>query len=300
MSKYIKVFDTVEDYNAYSGSTGFVSPNVSYIVSGDATKYDDNEIKHYTKDTWLFGGENYNASKSIYAKNIFDFRWGIKSIDIPLKDSENNTLTEFSTGCFENCFSLEKVTMQSGITSIGQNCFNNCVSLANITLSNSVTFIGKYAFKGCSSLTNITIPSGLTGINESCFENCKSLTSIDLPSGLTTIGNSAFKNCSGLTTVNIPDSVTSLNHYAFNNCKGLTTVTIPSGVTSIGVYAFNGCTGLTSVTINATTPPTLSDTSVFNNTNNCPIYVPSESVDTYKSTTNWSSYASRIQAIPTD
>jgi hypothetical protein len=35
----------------------------------------------------------------------------------------------------------------------------------------------------------------------------------------------------------------------------------------------------------------------FYNTNNCPIYVPSASVETYKAATNWSSLESRIQAI---
>jgi hypothetical protein len=36
----------------------------------------------------------------------------------------------------------------------------------------------------------------------------------------------------------------------------------------------------------------------FYNTNNCPIYVPSASVNAYKSASGWSTYASRIQAIP--
>jgi len=38
-------------------------------------------------------------------------------------------------------------------------------------------------------------------------------------------------------------------------------------------------------------------TSAFDSTNNCQIYVPAASVDAYKAATNWSSYASRIQAI---
>ena len=61
--------------------------------------------------------------------------------------------------------------------------------------------------------------------------------------------------------------------------------------------AFSNCTGLTSITIEATTPPSLPFGSGFRNTNNCPIYVPAESVDAYKSATYWSDYASRIQAI---
>ena len=63
-----------------------------------------------------------------------------------------------------------------------------------------------------------------------------------------------------------------------------------------GDEAFYECDELTSVTINATTPPTLGD-DAFYDTNNCPIYVPSGSVDTYKSASGWSSLASRIQPI---
>jgi hypothetical protein len=58
------------------------------------------------------------------------------------------------------------------------------------------------------------------------------------------------------------------------------------------------CSGLTSIIVNATTPPKLSNSNAFNNTNDCPIYVPSGSVNTYKSASGWSTYASRIQAIP--
>jgi hypothetical protein len=36
---------------------------------------------------------------------------------------------------------------------------------------------------------------------------------------------------------------------------------------------------------------------VFADTNDCPIYVPADSVDAYKAAENWSQYAKRIQAI---
>ena len=112
----------------------------------------------------------------------------------------------------------------------------------------------------------------------------------------TSIGQIAFLNCIGLTNITIPDSVTSIGNTAFSKCTGLTNVTIGNGVTSIGDYAFSGCSRLTSITIQATTPPTLG-TSPFKNTNNCPVYVPSESLEAYKTATNWKTYASRIQSI---
>jgi hypothetical protein len=42
----------------------------------------------------------------------------------------------------------------------------------------------------------------------------------------------------------------------------------------------------------------LINANAFSDTNNCPIYVPSGSVDTYKAADEWSNVASRIQAIP--
>jgi hypothetical protein len=44
----------------------------------------------------------------------------------------------------------------------------------------------------------------------------------------------------------------------------------------------------------ATTPPSLGS-NVFGNTNNCPIYVPSGSVNAYKTASKWNSYADRIR-----
>lgn len=110
------------------------------------------------------------------------------------------------------------------------------------------------------------------------------------------IGESAFEDCESVSSVIIPDNVTIINHLVFSNCTGLTSITIPESVTTIDNRAFVLCAGLNSITCEAITPPTLGDYA-FNETNNCPIYVPTASVDTYKAASGWSNYASRIQAI---
>lgn len=56
---------------------------------------------------------------------------------------------------------------------------------------------------------------------------------------------------------------------------------------------------LISIIISRTTPPSLSNANAFANTNDCPIYVPAEGVSAYQAVTNWSTLATRIQAIPT-
>ena len=139
----------------------------------------------------------------------------------------------------------------------------------------------------------------LASIEQDTDANKTNAKNVEIYDSVTSIGSSAFYYCRKLTSVTIPDSVTSIGDNAFNNCSSLTNIVIPDSVTSIGDYAFNSCSGLTSVTIQATTPPSLGS-SAFDNTNNCRIYVPAESVDAYKTATNWSSYASRIQAIPTE
>ena len=159
-------------------------------------------------------------------------------------------------------------------------------------------YSGGTTFNGLAQITEVEFPAGITTIDVASFTDCKGLTSVSIPSGVTSIGQSAFANCYGLTSVSIPSGVTSIGNSAFNACSSLTSIVFPSTLTSIGNSAFRNCGRLASVTVNATTPPT-SGTYVFNSTSaNLVIYVPAESVETYKAANNWSTYASRIQAIP--
>ena len=105
-----------------------------------------------------------------------------------------------------------------------------------------------------------------------------------------------IKELSTVKEVVVGNDITSIGGEAILGCTSLTSATIGSGVIIINYGVFYDCTGLTSVTVNAIDPPTLG-TMALDNTNNCPIYVPSATVETYKSASGWSDYASRIQAI---
>ena len=134
-------------------------------------------------------------------------------------------------------------------------------------------------------------------IGRHAFQDCKTLSSITIPNSVTSINYFAFSGCTSLTGITTPDSLTSIGNSAFFYCISLAKITIPNKVTSIEIGAFKGCTSLSNITVLPETPPTLEDY-VFNGiASNAVIYVPSDSVNAYKSATNWSDYADIIEAI---
>ena len=236
-------------------------------------------------------------------------------------DGELTTIGEWA---FSSCTDLTSVTIPDSVTSIGYRAFLGCDSLTSVTIPDSVKTIGEGAFSNCSNLaefkgkfasedgcclivdgvlnafavdcgaTEYTIPDSVTTIGNFAFAYCTDLTSVTIPDSVTTIGFGAFGGCSSLTSVTIPDSVTTIGAYAFNGCSSLTSVTIPDSVTTIGITAFWDCSSLTSVYCEATTPPTLDYGAFYNNASGRKIYVPTESVETYKAAKNWSEYAADI------
>ena len=220
----------------------------------------------------------------------FDGCSNLTSVTIP------DSVTTIEHHAFQGCSSLTSVTIPDSVTTIGSSTFSNCSSLTSVTIPDSVTKIGNEAFYGCRSLTSITIPDSVTTIGDSAFYGCSSLTSVTIPDSVTTIGYRTFYICSSLTSVTIPDSVTTIGGYAFYSCSSLTSVTIPDSVTTIGDGAFYHCSSLTSVYCKATTPPALGGPYVFDyNGSGRKIYVPTESVEAYKSASGWSEYADDIE-----
>ena len=224
------------------------------------------------------------ADCSIYLGDVKLYPQGSQPFKYKFKLSDTSVVTA-------ECDSSSAIT--SAETSVYK------TRLVEAEVGDCVTSLGEKAFYFMDSIfTSVTIPNSVTSIGNNAFAWDSGLISVEIPDSVTNIGNNAFDSCSSLSSITIPNSVTNIGSYAFAYCYSLTSVTIGSGVTSIGNRAFNNNSGLTSVTIETVTPPTLGS-DAFNNTNNCPIYVPAQSLEAYKSASVWSSYASRIQATPT-
>lgn len=210
----------------------------------------------------------------------------------------HNSVTTIGNRAFDCCKNLTNITIPNSVTSIGQSAFSLCSGLTSIDIPSSVTTIENNTFQQCYSLTDVIIPNNVTSIGQAAFYECSGITSVSIGTSVVSIGDGAFEYCESLTAIDIPNNVASIGEFAFQGCRSLTSLTIPSSVASIDNQAFAFCSGLTSITVESTTPPTIGEYDVFTFTNNCPIYVPSASVNAYKSASGWSNYANRIQAIP--
>lgn len=199
---------------------------------------------------------------------------------------------------FRYSYQLKYAFLSDHITSIGSYSFSQCVNLKFIKMSNKVTQIGEAAFYSCSSLCSFDIPVALTSLPKAIFSGDYSLKSINIPFGVTSIGQAAFATCGSLLSIEIPESVTQIEMSAFSTCYSLIKIVIGEGVTSIGNNTFMNPFNLSEVHVKSITPPSCG-TNVFRNyTSLLKIYVPAESVDTYKAAEGWSTYANYIFPEP--
>lgn len=203
--------------------------------------------------------------------------------------------SETVTGSSDLCIS-KHAEIGECVERIGDDAFSGDWCLTSVTIPTSVSGIGAYAFSSTQNLTSITIPDSVKELGTSCFSN-SGIKSISMPTSIIALPNTCFAS-SQLEEINLPNC-SIIWSGAFYNCKKLKSITLPNTLMKIDDAAFKGCTSLTSITITTSVVMvTIGDgKNAFDDTNNCPIYVPSNKVDAYKADTKWSKYADRIQAI---
>ena len=95
----------------------------------------------------------------------------------------------------------------------------------------------------------------------------------------TTIGSQAFGECTSLVRVDLPSAI-EINEYAFKNCQSMLYLILRANQVCVlsNTNAFSGCSIAWSGSSSA-------------------IYVPDDLVESYKTATNWSTYASKIKGL---
>lgn len=253
-----------------------------------------------------------NNVKSI-EYGTFDGCSNLKSITIP------NSVTNIGDYAFSGCSSITNIEIPFSVVNIGNMTFYNCsglkkielhcptvnswfsnnTSIEEVILGDSVENIGYKAFYYCSGLKNITIPNSVIYIGSNAFCGCSNLLDVTIPKSVTSIGTAAFYGCRSLINIEIPNSVTKIQERTFYDCSHLKSVIIPNSITNIGEQAFRSCSSLEKI-ISFIPEEKLFKipTSVFSDINlsTCTLYVPSNAIDTYKTTDGWKGFAN-IQEI---
>lgn len=160
-------------------------------------------------------------------------------------------------------------TYTGGTTESGACDGTSAITKNEITLTNLSTV----------EVEDCVISIGESAFSGETFANCTTLSAVTLSSGVTNIYRYSFSGCSNLQNINL-DNVSYYGLSAFQGCTSISSLTFTSAVSHIGSNAFRDCSGLTSITFEGTTPPTV-DAYAFENTNNCPIYVPYDSLSAY-------------------
>ena len=278
--------DSIGDY-AFSGCTNLIDismPQDSIVTIGNHTFRDCSSLNSISIP---------NSVESI-GNNAYLGCTNAQSLYL------GEDLETIGNNAFQDCTSLVEVNIPSGVTSIGLNAFEGCMRLENVTISSTdIDEIPSACFRNCVTLGSFTVPSNVANIGSYAFYGCYGLREVLFPLSLLSIGSYAFINCSGISNLVFNDGLEEIGASAFNGCTSLTNLVIPSSVTEIGANAFNGCTRLRGITVEATTPPTI-DSGIFENTNNCPIYVPCSSWALYQANEDWYQLADRMQPIESD
>lgn len=174
-----------------------------------------------------------------------------------------------------------------------QCCFN--LKVASLPGNWKTTYL--YSTFAQSGIVRLELPIYPFAPN-SCCDGCINLRHIIIPDGITQLNGNL---CAGgrIAELVIPNSVTQIQSIA-RGSYNLKKIYIGSGVTDMNsAYIFRESLFIEEVHIAAVTPPTLQSSAFpaaanFTGT----IYVPAESVEAYKTATNWSAYADKIVAEP--
>lgn len=193
-------------------------------------------------------------------------------------------LAEGITSMYKEMFwevpNLKKVVLPSTITEIPKGCFIECRELSEVIVNGALTNVGEYGF--CST--------GISDLSSFKFKNA-------------TFDELAFGSCQKFENIVIPEGVSSLGKQCFSDCYSVVSVTIPASVTSMGINVFAQCKKLKDIHVKGDKPATLEESERSSDAfsmldfaaQGITIYVPSASVDAYKSASVWSKYADYIK-----
>lgn len=253
------------------------------------------------------------SSCSVIGESAF---WGCKE----LKNIEFlGTLSEVGKSAFSGCTSLTGIKL-GPLSTLGAYAFCDCENLESIELDNGITYLSKGVLSGCKSLKTFNIPTTVSGIEVEAMKGCEAISEINIPSSVKYIRFRAFEECNSLKKLIFESCSEQID---LDGCQMYESISIfgspkntileylkidrPISYTKGCLYFCNLKTlylgslvgdlnsdlresPLNEIYCRAVNPPNISISLTNNQYMTVPVYVPIESVDTYKSDYDWGNF----------
>ena len=216
MGKYLKLFKTRADYDAYiaQGNKGF--PIISFCEDNGETYV--NQVAPETRIIATFNVNSTRLETKILSSTTSVVKIEIDGVELPevvtgytfqttgehevkytLKDE-----TKIADYTFISCSCLKSVRIPKNVTEIGVGAFHSCLALSSVSFYSNIADIKSYAFAFCTNLESIYIPSNVKHLGDSVFSGCgklKSITSLALTPP--TIQNNTFADIANDGTLHV-------------------------------------------------------------------------------------------------
>ncbi len=226
----------------------------------------DDEIWYTSRTGTILGNLDYNICLNLnMVSNTYEDGMGVLKF--------NGPVTYFKEWAIYKNNNLTELIIPSSVKVTSYSCFRENQQMRRVVFAPGLLILGDSSLHHNEALEEVILPDTVKSIEKDALSHAYSLKHIDLPPYLETLGRSAFLYCGALESI-----------------------VLPATMKSMGIYCFEHDKALKSVTCLAPEPPA-GGTEMFDDTSECPIYVPAESVDAYRSAPYWKNYAHRIRAI---
>ena len=295
-------------------------PNLESVVLSDNISRVYESFQNCPALRSIYFGKTYLESVDAFTENYGSGNLVNHSVTEITWNAINGLLYQRS---FPN---LQTLTLGNAVQTIPEN-FLQLTQISTLAIPASVKTIGAEAFVGSSKLSSISvaagnknydsrddcqaiiskatdelilgcsttvIPATVKSIGDKAFLNSP-IEEISIPGSVSDIGISAFRNCTNLKHVELNEGLKTINSWAFASCEGNEEIVFPSTITNIGGEAFGQWSSLKRIYLKSPRPAVITsgayDTFEGVDKDNCILYVPKGSLQTYWSTSGWNEFA---------
>lgn len=296
-------------YNTTDGRTEIdieLTPNMSLAVTfkmngtkdwGDGTTSTSTSHTYANpgKYTIKCNGTSWGSTSStsgLFGQSSSNINYSVTNIRVG-----SNITTLNATYCFAYLYALRTISLSSKTsTTLGTHWIRNAINLVAIVIPEGFKSLDTYALYNLTNCNYVALPSTLTslGVSSLMYSQWCSLT---VPKALLSLANSSLSNNTKITSFRIPPNLTTLGSTVFNACNALKYLKFPKTLTTIGNTCFASLRDCEYDFTDLTSVPTGGTTMFSALYPNAKIYVPASLVTTWKTATNWATYANYIYGV---